>query len=174
MSRNVGSKRVEGIYAGPYPGCRRRRPPPPRRPPTGTASCPRCPGTLPPCRIAVLRTSRPTAQPPTGSRASASSQGLTLVHFSAQLEPCLTHKNTLHPLNTPYHPLETGYTTPTRTSYPIKALKLSLEVSERKFLPVVGELNLFAVDQSLLEHAVLIPQAVTPHGRAWQSLLVTS
>jgi hypothetical protein len=28
-------------------------------------------------------------------------QGLTLVHFSAQLEPCLTHKNTRHPLNTP-------------------------------------------------------------------------
>jgi hypothetical protein len=28
-------------------------------------------------------------------------QGLTLVHFSAQLEPCLTHKNTLHTLNTP-------------------------------------------------------------------------
>jgi preprotein translocase subunit Sec63 len=28
-------------------------------------------------------------------------QGLTLVHFSAQLEPCLTHKNTLHTINTP-------------------------------------------------------------------------
>jgi hypothetical protein len=28
-------------------------------------------------------------------------QGLTLVHRSAQLEPCLTHKNTLHTLNTP-------------------------------------------------------------------------
>jgi len=28
-------------------------------------------------------------------------QGLTLVHFSAQLEPCLSHKNTLHTLNTP-------------------------------------------------------------------------
>jgi len=27
-------------------------------------------------------------------------QGLTLVHFSAQLEPCLTHKNTRHTLNT--------------------------------------------------------------------------
>jgi len=27
-------------------------------------------------------------------------QGLTLVHFSAQLEPCLTHKNTLNALNT--------------------------------------------------------------------------
>jgi len=30
-----------------------------------------------------------------------SSQGLTLVHFSAQLEPCLTQENTLHTLNTP-------------------------------------------------------------------------
>jgi hypothetical protein len=27
--------------------------------------------------------------------------GLTLVHFSAQLEPCLTQKNTLHTLNIP-------------------------------------------------------------------------
>jgi hypothetical protein len=30
-----------------------------------------------------------------------SGQGLTLVHCSAQLEPCLTHKNALHTLNTP-------------------------------------------------------------------------
>jgi hypothetical protein len=28
-------------------------------------------------------------------------QGLTLLHFSAQLGPCLTHHNTLHTLNTP-------------------------------------------------------------------------
>ena len=28
-------------------------------------------------------------------------QGLTLVHFSAQLEPCLTQENTLHSLDTP-------------------------------------------------------------------------
>jgi len=28
-------------------------------------------------------------------------QGLTLVHFSAQLEPCLTQENTIHTLNTP-------------------------------------------------------------------------
>ena len=27
-------------------------------------------------------------------------QGLTLVHFSSPLEPCLTHKNTLNALNT--------------------------------------------------------------------------
>jgi len=27
-------------------------------------------------------------------------RGLPLVHFSAQLEPCLTHKNTLHTLHT--------------------------------------------------------------------------
>ena len=36
--------------------------------------------------------------------APATGQGLTLVHFSAQLEPCLTHKNTLHTLNTPNTP----------------------------------------------------------------------
>jgi hypothetical protein len=28
-------------------------------------------------------------------------QGLTLVHCSAQLEPCLTQENSLHTLNTP-------------------------------------------------------------------------
>jgi len=28
-------------------------------------------------------------------------QGLTLVHFSAQLKPCLKQENTLHTLNTP-------------------------------------------------------------------------
>jgi outer membrane lipoprotein SlyB len=28
-------------------------------------------------------------------------QGLTLVHFSAQLGPCMTQENTLHTLNTP-------------------------------------------------------------------------
>ena len=28
-------------------------------------------------------------------------QGLTLVHFSAQLELCLTHKKKLHTMNTP-------------------------------------------------------------------------
>jgi len=28
-------------------------------------------------------------------------QGLTLVHFSAQLEPCLLQENTLHTGNTP-------------------------------------------------------------------------
>ena len=34
-------------------------------------------------------------------RAPASRQGLTLVHLSAQLEPCLSQENTLHTLNTP-------------------------------------------------------------------------
>jgi hypothetical protein len=52
-------------------------------------------------------------------------QGLTLVHFSAQLEPCMTQDNTLHNLNTPQHPLERA-TQPLRASpIPYKALKLS-------------------------------------------------
>jgi hypothetical protein len=61
------------------------------------------------------------------SAAFAAAQRLTLVHFSAQLssEPCLTQENTLHTLNTPQLPLNTGYTTPTRTPVPYKALKLS-------------------------------------------------
>ena len=53
-------------------------------------------------------------------------QGLILVHFSAQLEPCLTQK---HP-RPPKHPLNTGYTTPTRTPYPIKRAQVELS-SER-------------------------------------------
>ena len=34
-------------------------------------------------------------------RPGALRQGLTLVHFSAQLEPCLTHTHTGHTINTP-------------------------------------------------------------------------
>ena len=49
-------------------------------------------------------------------------QGLTLVHFSAQLEPCLSHEHTLHTLNTPL----TRATQPQRAPpIPYKALKLS-------------------------------------------------
>ena len=52
----------------------------------------------------------------------AMEQGLTLVHFSAQLEPCLTKKNTLHTLNTPL----TWATQPLNAPpIPYKALKLS-------------------------------------------------
>ena len=54
-------------------------------------------------------------------------QGLTLVHFSAQLEPCLTQEYTLHTPNTPWHPLNTGYTTPTRTPYPIQSAQVELK-----------------------------------------------
>ena len=32
---------------------------------------------------------------------SAANQGLTLIHLSAQLEPCLTPENTLHTIYTP-------------------------------------------------------------------------
>jgi hypothetical protein len=32
---------------------------------------------------------------------SSGGQGLTLVHFSAQLQPCLSQESTLHTLNTP-------------------------------------------------------------------------
>jgi hypothetical protein len=77
-------------------------------------------------------------------RVNASSiQGLTFVHFLAQLEPCLPHKNTLHTLSStsavsdtqihpdhPIHPLNTGYTTPTRTPYHMKSAEVKLR-SER-------------------------------------------
>ena len=59
-------------------------------------------------------------------------QGLTLVRFSAQLEPRLTQENTLrvHTLNIPSHTLKTGYTIPTRTPYPIQSAQVELK-SER-------------------------------------------
>ena len=40
------------------------------------------------------------------------------LHFSAQLEPRLKQPSTLHTLDTPQHPLHTGYTTPTLTPEP--------------------------------------------------------
>jgi len=64
-------------------------------------------------------------------------QGLTLVHFSAQLEPCVTHINTLHTLNTPQHSLNTGYTTPTRTPYPTKSAQVEPR-SERVYAPATA------------------------------------
>ena len=47
-------------------------------------------------------------------------QGLKFAHFSAQLEPRLTQKITLHTLNTPKQPLDTGYIIPMRTPYPME------------------------------------------------------
>jgi len=52
---------------------------------------------------------------------AAYKQGLTLVHFSAQLEPCRTH--TQHPTH-PNHSLNTVYTTPTQTPYPMKSTQV--------------------------------------------------
>jgi len=55
-------------------------------------------------------------------RTSSVDQGLELVHFSAQLEPCLTQVNTLHTLNTP----STRATqSPRAPLIPKKMLKLS-------------------------------------------------
>jgi hypothetical protein len=42
-------------------------------------------------------------------------QGLTLVHYSAQVEPFLTQKHTLHTPKAPYHPLNIPETTPNCT-----------------------------------------------------------
>jgi len=52
----------------------------------------------------------------------------------AQPQPCLTHKNTLRTLNTPLHPLNMGYTIPTRTPYFIKSAHVELR-SERVEAP---------------------------------------
>ena len=49
-------------------------------------------------------------------------QGLTRIHFSAQLEPCLSQENTLHTLHTP---LIRATQPPRATPFPYKALKLS-------------------------------------------------
>ena len=54
-------------------------------------------------------------------------QGLTLVHFSAQLEPCLTRKHALITLSTAEHPQNTGSTTPTRSPCPIESAQVELK-----------------------------------------------
>ena len=63
-------------------------------------------------------------------------QGLTLVHYSAQLEPFLAPKHTLNTLDTPYQPLNTPETSPkqplTAPPVPWNALKLSRKVDECK------------------------------------------
>ena len=64
---------------------------------------------LPTAPMSPVDTSKPCARPravlaalpPALVLNSPTCQWLTLVHFSAQLEPCLTHKNTLHTLTTP-------------------------------------------------------------------------
>ena len=66
-----------------------------------------------------MRAMAPRAKPPPpdssstggGPPSAATKQGLTLVHFSAQLEPFLTQKHTLSTQNTSYHPLNTPETT---------------------------------------------------------------
>ena len=52
-----------------------------------------------PARPLSTLTASPTSIILTDARSAG--QGLTLVHFSAQLEPCLTQENTLYTLNTP-------------------------------------------------------------------------
>jgi len=47
------------------------------------------------CRLHLSTTA------PAMTQLKARKQGLTLVHFSAQLEPCLSQENTLHTLNNP-------------------------------------------------------------------------
>jgi len=42
-----------------------------------------------------------SSSPPMLWKGGSLRQGLTLVHFSSQLEPCLSQENTLHILNTP-------------------------------------------------------------------------
>jgi hypothetical protein len=53
-------------------------------------------------------------------------QGLTLVNFPAQLEPCLTQENSHHSPNTPLHSLNTGCTTLTRAPYPMQSAQVEL------------------------------------------------
>jgi hypothetical protein len=50
---------------------------------------------------AVAALPLPPLLPDLPPAATATEQGLPLVNFSAQLEPCLTQINTLHTLNTP-------------------------------------------------------------------------
>jgi len=55
----------------------------------------------------------------------AALQGLTLLHYSAQLEPCMTQKHTQNNPDTPYHPLNTPKQPLSAPHVTQKALKLS-------------------------------------------------
>jgi hypothetical protein len=65
-------------------------------------------------RSTLLAGGLATRVPAAASRSLApAGPGLTtLVHFSAQLEPCLTQQSTLHTLSTLLHTLNTAHTTP--------------------------------------------------------------
>ena len=80
-----------------------------------------------PMNMAAQLYSRNDSAAPGSSAApssGASGQGLTLVHFSAQLEPCLSQESTQPTLNTPGIPL-TRATQPLREPpIPCRALKL--------------------------------------------------
>jgi hypothetical protein len=52
-------------------------------------------------RLTLTSSSRRSLSAMITARQTRRWQGLTLVHFSSQPEPCLTHKNTLHTPNTP-------------------------------------------------------------------------
>jgi len=68
--------------------------------PTLSVSRPGSPGPVPMRNTRPLRC-RATASFSSVVDAMASRKGLTLVYFSAQLEPCLSQENTLHALNQP-------------------------------------------------------------------------
>jgi pimeloyl-ACP methyl ester carboxylesterase len=51
----------------------------------------------------------------------SSRQGITLVHFSAQLEPFLTRKHTQNTPNTPPHPQNTPQASLKHTPYPTES-----------------------------------------------------
>jgi hypothetical protein len=74
--------------------------PPPPSPPSPPPSPPPLPPPLPP-RPPAPPTSPPKSAAVVAALQTPAGQGLTLVHFSAQLEPCLSPENTLHTLNTP-------------------------------------------------------------------------
>ena len=86
----------------------------------------------PTCAVAAPTTSAGTGAAPAAraaavptphlSAATPVRQGLTLVHFSAQLEPCLSQENTLHTLHTPLTLATQPLSAP---PIPYKALKLS-------------------------------------------------
>jgi hypothetical protein len=52
-----------------------------------------------------------------GQLGTGAGHGLTLVHYSGQPEPFLTHNTPSTPPNTPKHPLNTTETTPRSTPY---------------------------------------------------------
>jgi len=126
----AGAGTVAGGETTPTTGsCSRRPPPCPGRSATPASTRPHCPRKhrirrKPSCGAPPSTCTKPSSGSGGSSNTSRSlggRQGLTLVHFSAQPEPCLKQITPCTPRNIPSHPLNIPYTIPKCTPSPTQS-----------------------------------------------------